>query len=63
MSKHACWLYGYPGVSAIGSSGRRIGPPASHAGKRHRVTLQPGGTAHAILLIEDTAFVAAGCRR
>ena len=43
VGHHTCWLFGYPGVSAISSSGRRIGPPASHTGRRRLVTLRPGG--------------------
>jgi hypothetical protein len=62
ISKHACWLFGYPGVSAIGRHGHRVGPPAAHSGNRHRVTLRPGGTAHALLGIVD-AGVLTGCHR
>jgi hypothetical protein len=60
ISKHACSLFGYPGVSAVGSSGHRIGPPAEHGGPRHRVTLQPGRTAHALLGIVQAGFIS-GC--
>ena len=60
VGHHACWLFGYPGVSAISSGGRRIGPPASHAGTRRLVTLRPGATAHAILQIVEAGNIA-GC--
>lgn len=57
---HACTLYGYPGVRAVTSSGRTIGYPARHSGRRHLVTLRPGWTAHAILGIVQAGNVA-GC--
>jgi hypothetical protein len=60
VGHRTCWLYGYPGVSAISSSGRRIGPPASHAGRRHLVILRPGATAHAILQVVEAGNIA-GC--
>lgn len=53
----ACWLYGYPGVSAVNSSGHRIGPAASHSGTRHTVTLRAGGSAHALLGIVQAGFI------
>ena len=49
-----CTLDGYPGVSAYGSAGRRIGKPATrNPGSHATVTLAPGATAHAILGIRD----------
>ncbi len=57
---HACWMYGYPGVSAITASGHRTGPAASHAGTRHTVTLRAGGTAHVLLGIVQRGFIS-GC--
>jgi hypothetical protein len=62
IGHRSCWLFGYPGVSAINGRGHRIGPPANHSGRRHRVTLRPGATAHAILQVIDAGNVA-GCHR
>ena len=58
--RRTCWLYGYPGVSAINGNGTRIGPAASHSGRRALVTLRPGATAHAILQIVEAGNIA-GC--
>jgi hypothetical protein len=56
VSDQACTLYGYPGVSAL-TSGRQDGSAAdrtaSHASTL--VTLEPGGTSHAILQITDVS--------
>jgi Protein of unknown function (DUF4232) len=57
LSGHACSLFGYPGVSAIGRSGSQLGSPAewgSRAGAR-TVYLAPGATAHTILAYHDAA--------
>lgn len=51
IGRHACTLFGYPGVSALNDSGHRVGRAASHSGVRHPVTLWPGGTAHAVLAV------------
>jgi hypothetical protein len=55
-SGHACCsLFGYPGVSAIGRTGRQLGSPASWgslSGAR-QVVLAPGATAHTILAYRD----------
>ena len=60
VGHRTCFLFGYPGVSAISAAGRRIGPPARHTGRRHLVTLRPGGTAHAILQVVEAGNIA-GC--
>lgn len=56
LSGRACTLRGYPGVSAIGLSGRMLGSPATrltgHAVRT--VTIANGRTAHATLGIVDT---------
>jgi hypothetical protein len=55
ISGHACSLFGYPGVSAVSSTGQQLGRPAgwgSLSGAR-RVVLAPGATAHTILAIHD----------
>ena len=51
LSRHTCTLFGFPGVSAISSSGQQLGNPAvwERAGKPSVVRLAPGATAHAIL--------------
>ena len=57
LSGHTCYLYGYPGVSAIDHTGRQLGSPASWgslAGARI-VNLAPGATAHTILAYHDAA--------
>jgi hypothetical protein len=52
----ACTLRGYPGVSFLDARGRQIGSPAERTGEpRHRVTLRPGGSAHAQLAIARAA--------
>ena len=64
ISGHACSLFGYPGVSAIGGTRRQLGSPAgwgSLSGAR-RVVLAPGATAHTILAIHDVgAYTERAC--
>jgi hypothetical protein len=61
LGRHACYLYGYPGVSGLTSSGRRIGPAAGRVGApRHRVTIGHNQTAHALLGIVEAGIIA-GC--
>lgn len=54
-SARACTLYGFPGVSALGSNGHQLGSSASwdHAHPSRLLTLSPGATAHAVLRIVD----------
>jgi Protein of unknown function (DUF4232) len=57
LSGHTCYLFGYPGVSALDRSGRQLGSPASwgsRAGARI-VNLAPGATAHTLLAYHDAA--------
>jgi hypothetical protein len=56
-SARACTLYGFPGVSALGSNGHQLGSPASwdHAHPSRLLTLAPGATAHAVLRIVDVS--------
>jgi Protein of unknown function (DUF4232) len=57
LSHHTCYLYGYPGVSALGSNGNQLGHAAgwgSLAGARV-VNLAPGATAHTLLGYHDVA--------
>jgi Protein of unknown function (DUF4232) len=57
LSAHTCYLFGYPGVSALDRDGRQLGSPASWgslAGARI-VNLAPGATAHTLLAYHDAA--------
>jgi hypothetical protein len=64
VSGQTCSLYGFPGVSALGSGGKQLG---SAAGRQNghtelTVTLHPRQTAHVILQIADVAnFPSASC--
>ena len=55
LSHHTCYLYGYPGVSALGRNGNQLGSPASWGSLRgaHIVNLAPGATAHTLLAYHD----------
>jgi len=64
VSGHACTLFGFPGVSALGSGGKQLGSPAGrdHSHPGSTVTLQPHQTAHVILQITEVAnFPTASC--
>ena len=55
--RHACSLFGYPGVSALDHRDRQLGSPAnweSPAAAR-TVTLAPGATSHTVLAYHDAA--------
>jgi Protein of unknown function (DUF4232) len=63
-SRHACSLYGYPGVSALGSGGHQLGSAAGrdHAERNRLVTLSPGATAHSVVQIADVSvFTSSTC--
>ena len=64
LSHHTCYLFGYPGVSALDVNGRQLGSPASWgplAGARI-VNLAPGATAHTMLGYHDVVVgTAPGC--
>jgi hypothetical protein len=64
LSHHTCYLFGYPGVSALAANGRRLGSPASWgplAGARI-VNLAPGATAHTMLGYHDVVIdTSPGC--
>lgn len=66
LSRHTCYLFGYPGVSALDSSGHQLGSPAawgSLAGARI-VNLAPGATAHTVLGYHDVVVgTGPGCTR
>jgi hypothetical protein len=63
-STHACTVYGYPGVSALGTGGHQLGRAAGRgpASANRLVTLGRGATAHVLLQITDVAnFPPASC--
>src|SRR5579859_2496117 len=57
LSHHTCYLFGYPGVSALDRNGHQLGSPASRGSLRgaHIVNLAPGATAHTLLAYHDVA--------
>ena len=62
-SQSACRLAGYPGVAFVtGVPGHQVGSPASRQSglATHPVTLAPGATAHAWLVISAAANYPAG---
>src|SRR5580693_1624293 len=65
LSHHTCSLYGYPGVSALGANGQRLGSPADWErgyDPKRVVDLAPGATAHTLLAYRDAAVsTEAGC--
>jgi hypothetical protein len=58
--QRACRLRGFPRVVAFGAHGRRLGKIASDSGTKRTVILQPGATAHALLVIGD-ALITPAC--
>ena len=55
LSQHTCYLFGYPGVSALDRNGHQLGSPADW-GSLHGariVNLAPGATAHTMLGYHD----------
>jgi len=64
LTRHACAMRGFPGVSAIDRNGHQLGSPAGwdHTRPVRTVVLAPGATAHAILRYGDvTVATAPGC--
>jgi Domain of unknown function (DUF4232) len=64
ISRHACTLSGFPGVSAVAAGGQQLGSPAArdHFDPTRLVTLRRGATAHVFLRITNVAFLpAAAC--
>jgi Domain of unknown function (DUF4232) len=55
LSHHTCYLYGYPGVSALGRNGNQLGSPADWGSLRGAriVNVTPGATAHTLLGYHD----------
>ena len=55
LSHHTCYLFGFPGVSALDRNGHQLGSPANR-GSLHGariVNLAPGATAHTLLGYHD----------
>lgn len=53
-SHSTCHLYGYPGVSAVGTHGNQLGDAATRdGGTAQYVNITPGGNAHATLRYSD----------
>ena len=64
VSRQACSLHGFPGVSAIARNGHQLGSPAgwSTTVAAHTVVVAPGATAHTILQYGDVEVsTAPGC--
>jgi Protein of unknown function (DUF4232) len=57
LTRHACSMRGFPGVSAVNRLGRELGSPASreYTSVPRTVVLAPGATVHAILRWSDVA--------
>jgi Protein of unknown function (DUF4232) len=55
ISLHTCYLFGYPGVSALKAGGHQLGSPAARIPHYtvSTITIAPGQTAHVDLLITD----------
>jgi hypothetical protein len=54
VSGHECYMYGYPGVSAVGANGRQLGSAAARMSATKRiVNVAPGATVHATLAYHD----------
>src|SRR5215813_5608953 len=64
LSRHACAMRGFAGVSAVDRNLRQLGSPAGrdHVVPVRTVVLAPGRTAHAVLRYGDvTVSTAPGC--
>jgi len=64
LSRHACAMRGFPGVSAIDRNGHQLGSPAGwdHTRPVRTVVLAAGATAHTVLRYGDVEVATApGC--
>ena len=57
----SCTLNGFPGISAIGVTGRQLGAPAGWEGAHAPVTLRPTFTAHSQLQVADVGDYGPSC--
>lgn len=63
LSRHACAMRGFPGVSVLNRAARQVGQPASrdYAVPVRTVVLAPGATAHVVLRLSDVVLSTPGC--
>jgi hypothetical protein len=63
LSRHACAMRGFPGVSALDRAAHQVGSPAArdHAVPVRTVVLAPGATGHAVLRLSDVVLSTTGC--
>jgi hypothetical protein len=66
LSAHACSMDGFPGVSALSTSGEQLGSPADWEsggafGMPGTVIVAPGATVHAMLAYHDAQVGSPGC--
>src|SRR6201995_2310349 len=63
LSRHACALRGFPGVSALDRAAHQLGRPAArdHAVPVRTVVLAPGATAHSVLRVSDVVLSTPAC--
>src|ERR1700753_2502282 len=63
LSRHACSMRGFPGVSALNRAAHQLGSPAGrdHAVPVRTVALAPGATAHSVLRLSDVVLSTAAC--
>jgi hypothetical protein len=63
VSNHACRTFGYPGVSALSSSGRQLGDAAARNTLYHAawVTIPAGGTAHSLFAYRAAEVNTSNC--
>jgi hypothetical protein len=63
LSRHACAMRGFPGVSALDRAAHQLGVPAGrdHAVPVRTVVLAPGATAHSVLRLSDVVLSTAAC--
>jgi hypothetical protein len=63
LSRHACAMRGFPGVSALDRAAHQLGSPAGRARAVpvRTVVLAPGATAHSVLRLSDVVLSTAAC--
>jgi hypothetical protein len=63
LSRHACAMRGFPGVSALDRAAHQLGSPAGrdHAVPVRTVVLAPGATAHSVLRLSDVVLSTGAC--
>jgi hypothetical protein len=63
LSRHACAMRGFPGVSALDRAAHQLGSPAGrdHAVPVRTVVLAPGATAHSVLRLSDVVLSTPAC--